>query len=56
MNAPRPKAARAVRCAECGKFIADTDLERSRFEHEPLNEFGPEVSEWVCFRHMEQAR
>lgn len=40
-----------VKCAACGKFIGYSQLEEgggAHFHFVPDNEFGPEVSVWVC--------
>ena len=41
---------RTVKCRWCGKFISyqDMDAGYAQFYFEPLNEYGPEVSEWTC--------
>jgi hypothetical protein len=48
------KAARepGIKCAECGSFIGYREIDASEARHhfEPLSEFGPEVSEWICGR------
>ena len=38
------------KCNQCGKFIPWSDIEGGLCAHEfePLNEFGPEVSNWYC--------
>jgi hypothetical protein len=41
----------AIKCGGCGKFIPYEDcLDGARYEFEPLSEFGPERSEWICKR------
>ena len=42
------------RCVECGQFIADKMLPACHLHFEPLNEFGPEVCEWHCWKCVEQ--
>ena len=39
-----------VRCVSCGHYISNTEMRfgLARFKFEPLNEFGPEISEWEC--------
>lgn len=46
----------AVKCIACGKFIADADLDKGHFHHEPLSHFGPEVKEWTCAACVEDER
>jgi hypothetical protein len=46
----------AIKCADCGKFIALSDLCASRLRHVPLNEFGPEENEWTCPKCVERLR
>ena len=41
------------KCCCCGKFIGQADLDRSHFYFEPLSEYGPEVTEWTCWRCYE---
>lgn len=48
--------ANTIKCAACGKFIANEDLADSHFHFEPLSEFGPEVSEWTCAGCVERER
>lgn len=47
------KAARETnpRCEACGRFVPYSQMERdggASFRFTPLNEFGPEESEWTC--------
>lgn len=45
-----------VKCVCCGKFISYAALDHSHEYFEPLNEFGPEVSEWTCPSCLEKER
>jgi rubredoxin len=45
-----------VKCAACGRFIADERLAASHNGFEPLSEFGPERSEWTCPECVERER
>jgi hypothetical protein len=46
-----------ITCADCGRFISYADcLDGARFRFEPLSEFGPERSEWICKRCNETPR
>lgn len=36
-----------IKCVECGKFIAYDKLPESKHHFVPLNEFGPEESEFT---------
>jgi len=48
-----------VRCTDCGKFISYEELGPdggAKFFFEPLNEFGPEISEWTCKQCISRER
>lgn len=36
------------KCVECGRWFSMNDYEEGHFHFIPLNEFGPEESEWTC--------
>lgn len=50
------RVAQTQRCISCGKFIADDMLQACELHYEPLNEFGPEVIEWHCWRCLAKAQ
>lgn len=41
-----------TKCEGCGQYIPSREMVlsdgRARFHFEPLSEFGPEVSYWLC--------
>jgi hypothetical protein len=47
-----------AKCIVCGKFMSYQDFDEGHFHFIPLNEFGPEETEWThkkcldkCFKH-----
>lgn len=44
------RAAPGIKCVQCGRFIAEEAMRNGTAKHhfEPLSEYGPEVSEWLC--------
>ena len=49
----------AIKCVSCGCFIPFGEMVEgggARHEFEPLSEFGPERSEWVCARCVKKER
>ena len=46
----KSKKAPGIKCAGCGRFVAYAAIDSGEAEHhfEPLSEYGPEVSEWLC--------
>jgi hypothetical protein len=47
-----------AKCAVCGQYISHEAISAGQAKHhfEPLNEFGPEISEWVCSLCDQNAR
>jgi hypothetical protein len=47
-----------AKCIVCGKFMSYQDFDEGHFHFIPLNEFGPEETEWThkkcldkCFKY-----
>lgn len=47
-----------AKCAVCGQYISHEAISGGQAKHhfEPLSEFGPERSEWVCALCNQNAR